>query len=120
MAEQHRHCWARVPGDPHWEECGSPGCDQTRHCPIRESGDASHCPNTEDGQHQWQPVSFRFETQLLDERGRVEIRQPSIDEGRVYAVCMPCRSHTYIVTAWVGYFLGYPFIEEEEARRADA
>ncbi|WP_159424492.1 hypothetical protein [Streptomyces sp. 3214.6] len=50
----------------------------------------------------------------------MEIRQPSIDEGRVYAVCMPCRSHTYIVTAWVGYFLGYPFIEEEEARRADA
>lgn len=58
--------------------------------------------------HQWQPVSFVFETQLLDGEGRVRIRQPNISEGRVYVVCMGCRSHTYVVTEWVGYFLGGP------------
>lgn len=58
--------------------------------------------------HQWQPLSFVFETQLLDESGRVRIRQPGITEGRVYVVCMGCRSHSYVVTEWVGYFLGGP------------
>ena len=63
----------------------------------------------DDGQaHRWQPVSFRFETQLLDDHGRVQIRQPDVKEGRVYVVCMACRTHTYVVTEWAGYFLGGP------------
>ncbi|MEU8378277.1 hypothetical protein [Streptosporangium sp. NPDC048865] len=78
------------------------------------------CPKT-GGDHAWQPVSFRFETQLLDSYGRVEIRQPNVDAGRVYMVCVPCRSHTYIDTAWVGYRLLGPFEEEEneEAQRRE-
>lgn len=63
----------------------------------------------DDGEkHRWQPVSFRFETQLLDGHGRVRIRQPDLKEGRVYVVCMECRTHTYVVTEWAGYFLGGP------------
>jgi hypothetical protein len=63
----------------------------------------------DDGEeHRWQPVSFRFETQLLDSEGRVRIRQPDIKEGRVYVVCMACRTHTYVVTEWAGYYLGGP------------
>ncbi len=62
-----------------------------------------------DGQeHAWQPVSFVFETQLLDSDGRVQIRQPAINDGRVYLVCLGCRSHTYVNTDWVGYYLGGP------------
>ena len=60
------------------------------------------------GEHRWQPVSFRFETQLLDGDGRVRIRQPDLQEGRVYVVCMECRTHTYVVTEWAGYYLGGP------------
>lgn len=60
------------------------------------------------GEHNWQPISFVFETQLLDGEGRVRIRQPSINDGRVYVVCMACRTHTYVVTEWAGYFLGGP------------
>jgi hypothetical protein len=56
--------------------------------------------------HKWQPLSFVFETQLLDPHGRVQIRQPAIQEGRVYCVCMGCAHHTYIETDWVGYYLG--------------
>lgn len=122
MLEPHRHYWlADQIGQ--WERCGHKGCPETRHRPLRnggaDGGSPLICPNTADGEHQWQPLSFVFETQLLGADGRVHVRQPSIDEGRVYAVCMPCRSHTYIVTAWVGYYLGRPFSEEEEARVAD-
>jgi hypothetical protein len=60
------------------------------------------------GEHHWQPVSFVFETQLLDDAGRVRVRQPDIKEGRVYVVCMACRTHTYVVTERAGYFLGGP------------
>lgn len=60
------------------------------------------------GEHRWVPVSFRFETQLLDESGRVRIRQPDLHEGRVYVVCMACRTHTYVETEWAGYYLGGP------------
>jgi hypothetical protein len=68
-------------------------------------------------EHRWQPVSFVFETQLLDRDGRVLIRQPALDDGRVYVVCMNCHTHTYIVTEWAGYFLGGPpSLEGEEAR----
>jgi hypothetical protein len=119
MPETHEHYWVPDCDNLQWEHCGHPGCGKTRHRPQRHS-DATRCPNTADGEHQWQPLSFVFETQMLDPQGRVIVRQPSIDEARVYAVCMPCRSHTYVVTAWVGYYLGYPFYEEEEARRADA
>jgi hypothetical protein len=58
--------------------------------------------------HVWQPCSFRFETQLLDDMGRVRIRQPDIDEARVYFVCMRCRGWTYGVFNWVGFTLGDP------------
>lgn len=53
----------------------------------------------------WVPVSFVFETQLLDDRGRVQIRQPALEDGRVYCVCMGCHTHTYIVTKWLGGYL---------------
>lgn len=69
--------------------------------------------------HKWQPLSFIFETQLLDEHGRVVIRQPDVANGRVYCVCMECCSHTYINTGYVGYYLNSPDLleieEEEEA-----
>ncbi|WP_433426285.1 hypothetical protein ACQP1V_43205 (plasmid) [Microtetraspora malaysiensis] len=62
-----------------------------------------------DGQpHAWKPVSFVFETQLLDKDGRVLVRQPAITAGRVYLVCLGCCSHTYAETDWVGYTLGGP------------
>jgi hypothetical protein len=60
-------------------------------------------------EHNWQPLSFVFETEVLSITGscaRPQIRQPSIDAGRVYCVCMLCASHTYIVTQWVGFYLG--------------
>ena len=60
------------------------------------------------GEHDWTPVSFVFETQLLDPNGRVLARQPSIDEARVYCVCMKCQTHSYIVTEWAGFYLGDP------------
>jgi hypothetical protein len=56
-------------------------------------------------EHEWHPVSMRFETQLLDERGRVQIRQPDTEAGRVYLVCLRCSQHTYMETNWVGYRL---------------
>jgi hypothetical protein len=49
--------------------------------------------------HEWQPVSMVFECQLLDESGRVVIRQPDPDRGRVYIVCLLCASHTSMSTA---------------------
>ena len=58
--------------------------------------------------HKWQPLSFVFEDQLLGREGRVQIRQPDIDGGRVYCVCMKCKSHTYNVTSWIGFYLGDP------------
>ncbi len=38
--------------------------------------------------HDWTPLSFVFETQLLDEDGRVRVRQPATDHAKVYCVCM--------------------------------
>lgn len=62
--------------------------------------------HTPDGcDHDWQPVSFRFETQLLDQHGRVMVRQPDIEEGRVYLVCLLCACYTYIDTQFVGFRL---------------
>lgn len=51
--------------------------------------------------HEWKPVSMVFETQLLDEHGRVRVRQPDLDKGRVYLVCLACASHTYQETSWI-------------------
>jgi len=62
--------------------------------------------------HKWQPLSFVFETQLLDNSGRVIVRQPEIDNARVYCVCMKCLSYTYVITAWSGYYIGSPDILE--------
>ena len=59
-----------------------------------------------DCEHEWQPVSMVFETQLLDPDGRVMVRQPDLDRGRLYLVCLLCAQHTYMTTNWVGYFLG--------------
>lgn len=58
--------------------------------------------------HKWVPLSFVFETQLLDQDGRVKIRQPSLTDGRVYCVCMGCHQHTYIVTTWAGFYIPAP------------
>lgn len=68
--------------------------------------------------HEWQPVSFRFETQLLDGEGRVQIRQPDIEEARVFFICMKCRGWTYGVFDWVGFYLGDP-ADVRDAERAD-
>lgn len=69
----------------------------------------SSCVDGDLDNHVWQPLSFVFETQLLDNMGRYIIRrQPDIDEGRVYCVCMRCHKHTYIVTKWVGFYLTSP------------
>jgi hypothetical protein len=58
--------------------------------------------------HTWQPVSFVFETQLLDNEGRVKIRQPDTYLAKVFCVCMACRAHTWVETRWIGYYLGGP------------
>ena len=69
----------------------------------------SSCVDGDLDNHVWQPLSFVFETQLLDDMGRYIIRrQPDIDEGRVYCVCMRCHKHTYIVTKWAGFYLSGP------------
>ncbi|MEV6036011.1 hypothetical protein AB0L65_32990 [Nonomuraea sp. NPDC052116] len=59
-------------------------------------------------EHNWLPVSFRFETQLLDGWGRVDVRQPAINDGHVYFICMGCRSWSYMRFDYVGYQLGGP------------
>lgn len=66
--------------------------------------DSQACDDEQD--HRWQPVSFVFESQLLDGEGRVVIRQPDIKQGRVYVVCLHCRTHTYVETEWAGYLPG--------------
>ena len=55
--------------------------------------------------HNWEPVSFRFETQLLDPEGRVCVRQPDIDDARVYFICRRCRQWSYDSFAFAGYRL---------------
>lgn len=66
------------------------------------------------GDHRWQPLSFVFESQLLDKDGRVLIRQPDLEAGRVYVVCMECRSHTYVTTEWAGFRLYGPGESDED------
>ena len=78
----------------------------------RETG---RCIDGDYHSHEWQPLSFVFESQLLDKDGRVLIRQPSLDDGRVYCVCMKCHSHTYIVTKWANFYIPDPWTEEAES-----
>ena len=76
-----------------------------------------HDSNCSDGDlyaHEWQPLSFVFETQLLDGEGRVLIRQPDIDRARVYVVCMKCHKHSYIETEWAGFYVSPPTGVAEE------
>lgn len=56
-------------------------------------------------EHWWEPVSMVFETQLLDEHGRVVVRQPDLQRARTYFICRKCASHTYMTTQWVGFRL---------------
>ena len=85
----------RLGNDPNWKH-SSVACD-------------------DGSDHRWQPVSFVFESQLLDREGRVLIRQPDLEGGRVYVVCMECRSHTYVATEWAGFRLyGAGETEDEE------
>ena len=69
-------------------------------------------------EHEWQPVSMVFESQMLDKNGRVCIRQPDTTSGRVYLVCLRCCSHTYVETGWVGFYLDSPDILEESYLRS--
>lgn len=64
-----------------------------------------HISNPRDCPHEWQPLSFAFETQLLDADGRVRVRQPDLNAGKVFFVCASCSSHTYMRTQWVGFQL---------------
>ena len=64
--------------------------------------------------HKWQPVSFRFEAQMLDKDGRVIIRMPDLANGRVFCVCMKCCGHTWIETGYVGYYLNSPDLLETD------
>lgn len=56
-------------------------------------------------EHDWIPCSFRFETQLLDNMGRVQIRQPDLEAARVYFVCPKCAQYTYLSCNSAGYQL---------------
>ncbi len=67
--------------------------------------------------HKWQPISFVFESQVLDKDGRVLIRQPDLVDAKVYCVCMKCLSHSYVKTGWINYYLGSPDLLEEEFGR---
>jgi len=56
------------------------------------------CPGSDDGEHTWTPV------QMVMEFGNM----PDPDKGRLYLVCIPCSSHTYLITEWIGYVLPDP------------
>lgn len=49
--------------------------------------------------HKWEPV------QMIIKEGMV---QPDLVNARTFCICRKCCSHTYILTGWVGYFLGSP------------
>lgn len=68
--------------------------------------------------HTWQPLSFRFETQLLDPEGRVIVRQPDTNEAKVYMVCMRCAQWTYITTSFCGW-QQYGSAHRQELREQD-
>jgi hypothetical protein len=53
--------------------------------------------------HEWQPLNIH-----IKEHG-----QPDMNNAKVWCVCMKCCSHTYIKTAWVGFYIGSPDLLEE-------
>lgn len=53
--------------------------------------------------HDWKPLQIAL----------TEVGQPDLNNARVYCVCMKCCSHTYIETAWVGYYIGSPDLLED-------
>ena len=65
-------------------------------------------------EHEWQPVSMVFESQLLDACGRVQIRQSDLMNGRCYLVCLKCCAHTYIETGWTNFYLNSPDLLEDK------
>lgn len=81
-----------------------PGVD-AEHDAYRKRVNDFRARRVESCEHEWQPVSMRFETQSLDAHGGVLIRQPDLERGRVYCVCMKCYGHTYAETRWAGYYL---------------
>lgn len=88
----------------------------TYRLPPYEQG---HCVDGDLYGHDWRPLSFVFETQLLDNDGRVRIRQPDTEKGRVYCVCMRCHQHTYMVTRRAGFFIPDPWTLEAESDDVD-
>lgn len=56
--------------------------------------------------HDWRPVSMVL----------VEGIHPDISNAKTYCICMKCCSHTYIETAWVGYYIGSPDTLEERTK----
>lgn len=57
--------------------------------------------------HDWKPLSFALETttRTVDD---VTPREPEAIDARVYAVCLGCRSWTFLNVDYVGYSLGGP------------
>ena len=55
-------------------------------------------------EHDWKPISI-----IINPRSG----QPDITNARTYCVCMKCLSHTYVETAWAGYYIGSPDLLEE-------
>lgn len=78
----------------------------------REYRTPSDCFDGDLYTHTWTPISFVFETQLLDDEGRVLTRQPDTKNARVYCVCMKCHKHTYIVSPWAEFYLTSPIDQE--------
>jgi hypothetical protein len=56
-------------------------------------------------EHNWEITGMVFETQMLDERGRVIVRQPDMETAKTYFICRNCATHTYMTTEWIGYQL---------------
>ena len=69
----------------------------------------SQLANPQECDHAWQPVTFVFETEVMQQGEGTDykpfIRQPDCDKGSVYCVCMACASHTYIETSFIQYKL---------------
>jgi len=68
-------------------------------------------------EHCWQPVSMVFERELWRD-GRLVIRQPDLNYGRVYLVCLKCRSYTYAEVGWAGFTSARPTIWKGSSRKA--
>ncbi len=51
--------------------------------------------------HEWQPVTFVCENQLLTDRGQVIVRQPDPTQAKCCVVCLKCATHSYMTTRFV-------------------